>query len=113
MLGSIGDTLSSFATDMISNFVDKVMDLAPNLITTALAAAANTVVPGSGVLVQAFAGPIVEAGVQAFEQAAHDVLMPAASQAWDAIGLPDNDGGNLINSLGNTFLDGVRQGLAR
>src|SRR5690606_9784329 len=112
MLGSIGDTLSNFASSMIGNFVDKVMDLAPGLITTALATAANAVVPGSGVLVQAFAGPIVQAGVQAFEQAAYDVLMPAASQAWADVGLPDNDAGNFVNQLGNTFLDGVRQGLA-
>lgn len=112
MLGSIGDSFSNFASNMIGNFVDKVMDLAPGLVTTALATAANTVAPGSGVLVQAFAGPVVQAGVQAFEQAAHDVLMPAASQAWAGVGLPDSDAGSFINQLGNTFLDGVRQGLA-
>ena len=112
MLGSIGDTLYYFVSNMIGNFVDKVMDLAPGLITTALASAANAVVPGSGILVQAFAGPIVQAGVQAFEQAAYDVLMPAASQAWADVGLPDTDAGNFVNQLGNTFLDGVRQGLA-
>lgn len=112
MLGSIGDTISNFASNMIGNFVDRVMDLAPSLITTALAGAANAVLPGSGMLVQAFAGPIVQAGVQAFEKAAYDVLMPAASEAWSEAGLPDNDVGNFINQLGNTFLDGVQQGLA-
>lgn len=110
MLGSIGDTFSSFAGNFVGNFIDKVMDLAPSLITGGLAAMANAALPGSGVLVQAFAGPIVNAGVQAFESAAQQILMPAATQAWADAGLPDTDVGNLIEQLGNTFLSGVQQG---
>jgi len=106
MLGSIGDAISSFAGNLAGNFFNQVMDLAPSLITTALATAANGVLPGSGVLVQALAGPIVEGGVQAFESAIQQNLMPAAFQAWADVGLTDTDLGN----LGNTFLNGVQQG---
>lgn len=110
MLGSIGDTISNFAGNFVGNFIDSVMDLAPSLITTALATAANTALPGSGMLVQAFAGPIVNAGVQAFESAIQQTIMPAATQAWADAGLPDSDVGNLVEQLGNTFLNGVQQG---
>lgn len=110
MLGAIGNTFSNFAGNFVGNFADRVMDLAPGLITTALATAANTVLPGSGVLVQAFAGPIVNAGVNAFESAFRDTVMPAASQALADAGLSDNDLGNLVGQLGNTFLSGVQQG---
>lgn len=103
MLGSIGDTFSNFAGNFVGNFVDSVMDLAPSLITTALAGAANTVIPGSGVLVQAFAGPIVNAGVDAFETAFQQTVMPALADT----GFSDND---LVGQLSSTFLSGVQQG---
>lgn len=112
MLGSIGDTLSSFTGNFIGNFIDRVIDLAPDLLTTALAAAANTVLPGSGVLVQAFAGPIINAGVQAFESAFQDVIMPALSSGVEGMDVPDSYLANRGQELTSIFLGGVQQGWA-
>ncbi|MEN1925722.1 hypothetical protein WCE55_03570 [Luteimonas sp. MJ293] len=104
MLGSIGNTVSNFAGNFTGNLLDRLVDLAPSLLTTALSAAANQVLPGSGALVQAFAGPIVEAAVYAFENAFHEVVMPAIG---DSLGGMDADQGQLANS----FFDGLMQGL--
>jgi hypothetical protein len=112
MLGSIGDTLSSFTGNFVGNLLDRLMDLAPDLLTGALATAANSVLPGSGALVQAFAGPIVQAGVQAFESAFQDVLMPAASQALADADVPDTFLANRAHDLAGIFLGGVQQGIS-
>lgn len=110
MLGSIGNAFSSVAGNIAGNFIDRLMDIAPSLVTTALATAANGVLPGSGVLVQAFAGPIVNAGVDAFESAFQQSVLPVASQALADAGMQDADLGSLVGQLGHTFLDGVQQG---
>ncbi|MGY0634870.1 hypothetical protein [Luteimonas sp. A478] len=111
MLGSIGNTISNFAGNFAGNLLDRLVDLAPSLLTTALSAAANQVLPGSGALVQAFAGPIVEAAVYAFESAFHETLLPVISDALAGIDLPDTDAGNLGEQMLTTFADGFRQGL--
>lgn len=111
MLGSIGNSISNFAGNFVGNLLDRLVDMAPGLLTTALSAAANQVLPGSGALVQAFAGPIIQAGVYALESAFHQTLLPVASEALADVDLSDTDMGNMAGQLLNTFFDGFRQGL--
>lgn len=112
MLGSITDSLSSLFSSVVNNLVSQIANLAPDLLTGALSTAANAILPGSGPLVQAFLGPIVESGVQGFTAALRDTVLPSASQAFADAGLTDVDVGNLVNSLSSTFLGGVQRGLS-
>ena len=111
MLGSIGNTISNFAGNFAGNLHDRLVDMAPSLLTGALSMAANQVLPGSGALVQAFAGPLVQAGVYALESAFHQTILPVASEALAEVDMPDTDMGNMAGQLLNTFFDGFRQGL--
>lgn len=107
MLSSITNSLSGLFGNVVSSLLSQVASLAPSLLTGALSTAANTVLPGSGVLVQAFIGPIVDSGVQALTTGLSQAFLPALSDA----GLANVDLSDLAGSLGNSFLDGIRQGI--
>ena len=102
------DSISKLAGDFVGNFADKLLDMAPGLVTGLLSTAANSVLPGSGMLVQAIAGPIVDAGFDAVESIARDALLPAASDALN--GADFGDSGEFLKSLASSFLEGVQSG---
>ena len=111
MFDSITNGLSSLAGNFAGNLLDNLMDMAPGLVTNLVSVAANTVLPGSGVLVQAFAGPIVDAGFDAVESFARDALLPALTDTLGVGGQQDlGDLGNFAAGLANTFVDGVQSG---
>lgn len=109
MFDSIASSLSNLTGHFAGNLLDRVLDLAPGLVTNLLSTAANTVLPGSGVLAQAIGGPIVGAGFDAVETLARDALLPAASGALGQAG-DLCEFGNFAASLAGTFLGGVQQG---
>ncbi|QCO67238.1 hypothetical protein E5843_04560 [Luteimonas yindakuii] len=111
MFDSITNSLSSLAGNFAGNLVNNILDMAPGLVTNLMSVAANTVLPGSGLLVQALAGPIVDAGFDAVESLARDALLPALSDTLDVAGQQDfGDFGNFATGLANTFMDGVQSG---
>ena len=113
MFDSITSSLSSMAGNFAGNLLDNILDMAPGLVTNMLSVAANTALPGSGMLVQALAGPIVDAGFDAVESLARDALLPALSDTLGVAGQQDfGDLGNFATGLANTFMDGVQSGWA-
>lgn len=110
ILGGITDNLINSAGSLLGNMANKVIDMAPGLITTAIAAYANTVFPGSGPIVQAIAAPLVSSAVDVFAQAVDDVLLPAASDALQEMDFGGIDGADFAASLASNFIDGLAAG---
>ncbi len=110
LFGGIADNLVNAGGNLLGNLADRLVDMAPGAITTALSVAANTVLPGSGPIVQAIAGPLVDTAVNAFAQAVDSELLPAASRALGGLDLSGVEGGEFAASLASNFIDGFALG---
>lgn len=110
LFGGIADSLVNAGGNFLGNIAERLIDMAPGAITTALSVAANTVLPGSGPIVQAIAGPLVDTAVDVFSQAVDSVLLPAASEALDGLDLSGIEGGEFVASLASNFVDGFAAG---
>lgn len=110
MFGGIVDSLASAGGNILGNLADRLIDMAPGALTTALSLAANTVLPGSGPIVQAIAGPLVDTAVDVFAQGVDSMLLPMASQALDGLDLSGVEGGEFVASLASNFVDGFALG---
>jgi len=110
MFGGIVDNLASAGGNILGNLADRLIDMAPGAITTALSLAANTVLPGSGPIVQMIAAPLVDSAVDMFAQAVDSMLLPAASEALDGLDLSGVEGGDFVASMASSFVDGLAAG---
>lgn len=110
MFGGIVDNLVNAGGNFLGNIAEGLLDMAPGALTTALSVAANTVLPGSGPIVQAIAGPLVDTAVGVFSQAIDSVLLPAASEALGGLDLSEVEGGQFVASLASNFVDGFAAG---
>lgn len=110
MFGGLVDNLANAGGNLLGNLAERFMDMAPSLLTTAISTYANTVLPGSGPIVQAIAGPLVDTAVDVFSQAIDTTVLPAVSEAVDGLDLSGVDGGDFIASLASHFVDGLAAG---
>lgn len=110
LFGGITDNLANVGGNFLGNMFDRLLDMAPGAITTVLSVAANTVLPGSGPIVSAVAGPLVDTAVDVFSQAIDTSVLPAATQALEGLDLSDAEGGNFMANLASNFVDGLSEG---
>lgn len=110
MFGGIVDSLANAGGNFLGNLGDRLLDMAPGAITSMLSVAANTVLPGSGAIVQAVAGPLVDAAVDIFGQAVDSALLPALSEAVGGLDLSGIEGGDFVANVASHFVDGLSAG---
>src|SRR5690606_22409383 len=110
MFGGIVDNLVNAGGSFLGNLGSRLLDMAPGAITSMLSVAANTVLPGSGPIVQAIAGPLVDAAVDLFGQAVDTALLPAVQDTLEGLDLSDVEGGDFIANLASNFVDGLAAG---
>lgn len=110
MFGGLVDNLVNAGGNFLGNLGSRLLDMAPGAITSMLSVAANTVLPGSGPIVQAVAGPLVDAAVDVFGQAVDTALLPAAQEALDGLDLSNVEGGDFVANLASNFVDGLAAG---
>jgi hypothetical protein len=110
LIGGITDNLANVGGNFLGNMFDRLVDMAPGAITSMLSVAANTVLPGSGPIVSAVAGPLVDTAVDVFSQAIDTAVLPAASEALAKLDLSDVQGGDFAKSLATNFVDGLSEG---
>ncbi|HZW17714.1 hypothetical protein [Luteimonas lutimaris] len=110
MFGGIVDNLANAGGNFLGNLAERLVDMAPGFLTTAISTYANTVIPGSGPIVQAIAGPLVDTAVNFFSQAVDNILLPEASKALQGLDLSGIEGGDFVASLASNFVDGLAAG---
>lgn len=110
MFGGLVDNLVNAGGNFLGNLGSRLLDMAPGAITSMLSVAANTVLPGSGPIVQLVAGPLVDAAVDVFGQAVDTMLLPAVSDALDGMDTSGNESADFLANLASNFVDGMAAG---